>query len=339
MMVSPGAKADYCRTWAARVCGGGNECLVALSELYKCTIRTIWENGTTSRISPREHESENDFTIVYRQRVHYDSFLCYENLRTRDVTLSLDRMHDDSCIDLFDEDEVRCDTIFSSQRASGNGTGGKHMKPLTSRGDLSSHCPMTGDTLSVTPLRAHDMWPILTIGTWNVRGANDIGKRRDIDLYLSTSRFGIVALQETKLACRTCDTKNYKWILGIDNGLLRTSRRLAILVHVSLSKMVKKIHKVSVNILAIELLHDNRTMLFINVHMPQGATSGSEFCELRSFILKHTNSMIILFGDFNAHLGKDDLTADDMRYIGPNLYHQHDNDNGDELKAILHMAR
>lgn len=52
----------------------------------------------------------------------------------------------------------------------------------------------------------------------------------------------------------------------------------------------------------------------------------------------HADSAIIIIGDFNAHIGKLDLTERDKRFIGPRLYHDHCNDNGDDLKHILHLG-
>ncbi len=49
----------------------------------------------------------------------------------------------------------------------------------------------------------------------------------------------------------------------------------------------------------------------------------------------------ILLVDFNAHIGKFDLTSNDKRYIGQNLLRVHDqcNDNGEDLKHLIHIGK
>ncbi len=43
-------------------------------------------------------------------------------------------------------------------------------------------------------------------------------------------------------------------------------------------------------------------------------------------------------GDFNAHIGKKDLTTSDRTLIGPNLLHDLCNPNGEEMKILLHVG-
>lgn len=45
---------------------------------------------------------------------------------------------------------------------------------------------------------------------------------------------------------------------------------------------------------------------------------------------------IIILGDFNAQIGSRDLTDIDHQFIGPNLYNDICNDNGEELKQLVH---
>lgn len=181
-------------------------------------------------------------------------------------------------------------------------------------------------------------WPSVKIGTWKIRGGNCSDKRDSIDDYLSLNRFGIVALQETKLAYRTCDTRHYKWVLGMSNGCPRDARRLAFLIHLSCLRLVRKTYDVSENILAIEVCEGSDITLIVNVHMPQHTGYQSDFDSLRSFLMSHHHITTIVLGDFNAHVGKLDLTARDRQFIGPNLYHDRCNDNGEELKNMMHLG-
>lgn len=169
-------------------------------------------------------------------------------------------------------------------------------------------------------------------GTWNIRGGNVDTKRHSIDDYLAMHKFGIIALQETKLSSRTCDTTHYKWILGKDPDKARNACGLAFLIHVSCA------HRISLNILACEVSHDNTVLTVINVHITQGVDGVTEFNAFNGFISARCNALMIILGNFNAHIGKSDLTVCDLLYIGSNLYHDICNDNGDELKNLLHLG-
>lgn len=112
---------------------------------------------------------------------------------------------------------------------------------------------------------------------------------------------------------------------------------MAFLVHLAYTSMIRKIYNASENILALEMSHENSLIMFLNVHMPQG-DDAVQFDKLRDFTMLHNASDIIMLGDFNAHLGMHDLTGRDKVFIGPMLYHDHCNDNGEELKHLLHLG-
>lgn len=57
------------------------------------------------------------------------------------------------------------------------------------------------------------------------------------------------------------------------------SSRLAFLVHVSCSSLVKKICRIAGNVLAIVVFHESNLIMFVNVHVPQGDDS-SDFAKL-----------------------------------------------------------
>lgn len=198
--------------------------------------------------------------------------------------------------------------------------------------DPSSHCYNTTNDKGSALSSLRNIWPNLKLGTWNIRGCNTPNKRKNIDEYLSMQQFGLIALQETKLTCRTCDTKHYKWILGKDNNQSRTSRGLAFLIHTSCQHLIHAITKVTYNILACEVQNAGDIIIVVNVHIPQGPDGVKEFDSLKRYASSHSNTRMIILGDFNAQIGQRDLTADDYEYIGPNLYHEICNDNGDELK-------
>lgn len=86
-----------------------------------------------------------------------------------------------------------------------------------------------------------------------------------------------------------------------------------------------------------ELKRECGNVLIINVHIPQD-NSGPEFDALRAFVFQNSTATIVRLGDFNAHIGRVDLTNEDKLYIGPKLYYDHCNENGEELKNIVHAG-
>lgn len=48
---------------------------------------------------------------------------------------------------------------------------------------------------------------------------------------------------------------------------------------------------------------------------------------------------IILCGDFNAHLGALELTNSGKRFVGPNVFHEYSNENGESLLNLVHFGQ
>jgi len=311
---------------------GGEECIVALAEVYKCNVRVIWEDGPVRCITPTSMKPDNQITIVYRkingQRVHYDSFLCFENMEldlTRDAGCYAGTAAINEPIDLDSEPEAAPDNTQA------------FVSPIThesSQYAISNHRPASNATACTSTLQPE--WSAFKIGSWNVRGCNESKKREAIDDHLYSMRFGLVALQETKLSMRTCDTRHYKWVLREGNGTNRNARRLAFLVHPSYLPSIAKVTELSTNILMLEVQQQSSRTTFINVHIP--ASGHAEFNILCDFVTTHTGSKGIILGDFNAHLGVHDLTLSDRTYVGPRLHHDLWNDNGEELKTLMHLG-
>lgn len=311
----------------------GAETLMSVAELFRCVVRTVWEDGPMTSIAPQRHDHVRMVTVVLRKSGqcwnHYDSFICFETMRCeRDV-----HGNDSSATGVID----LCSDVDSPgrpERAVSTDTQGTVALSSVQMDSVDSQ------TRSMTS-GGQMQWPQFKVGTWNVRGINDSNKRKSVDEYLSIYEFGIVALQETKLVSRTCDTRHYKWILGRyndKNGSMRTARRLAFLIHKTLMPFVKKTYQVSDNVLAIEVVHDGSKLLIVNVHLPQITPSADDFRVLQNFIVSQSGTAMIVMGDFNAHLGRKDLTDADKFFIGSNLYHDDCNDNGEELKALVHMG-
>lgn len=191
---------------------GGTECLVALSNLYHRDIRTIWEHGPSTCIRTVGTSDADLITLVYRksgqQWIHYDSFLCFE--RTR---FSTGLVNSTATVDLTTDASSTAPPLSQFSRTAPAVL--QKSTPSGSSHILSSHCPGVYAAIRTNITSLRNVWPLFKICTWNVRGANSLVKRVAIDDHLSMLQFGIIALQETKLVSRTCDTGHYKWVLGL----------------------------------------------------------------------------------------------------------------------------
>lgn len=315
----------------------GTETLTAIAELFRCNVQTVWEGGSTTNIAPRQSVAERTVKIVLRkcgQRWnHYDSFLCFENVCCghSENGIGTQAVHSGigTTIVLSDDDDCvvngpMTDTIPLSQAHS-------NTKPISER------CHGTFNHTNTTNTSIHQSSRRFKIGTWNVRGANLLAKRDEIDRQLSSDSVGIAALQETKMTSRTCDTRNYKWLLGKDNGADRNARRIAFLVHRSLAGQVHSTLNLTHNVQVLEMTMEDARIWIVNAHIPHD-DGDYDFGAIRAFILKYSDRRIILLGDFNAHLGRLDLTMEDKSYIGPQIGHDYCNINGEELKNIIHAG-
>lgn len=179
----------------------------------------------------------------------------------------------------------------------------------------------------------------LKIGTWNVRGANNEMKRERIDEHMMNQHIGILFMQETKLAGKGCTTKNFHWILGNDGGQKLVHRGLAIVIRKLMRHIIERVMVLSDNMMACEIVVGKKNVTIVNVHIPSDQNADNEFAKLEEFIRKASKNKIIILGDFNAHIGKHNLTRTDKEYIGPNLLHEQCNDNGDEIKQLLHTYK
>lgn len=161
---------------------GGIEIILATSDIYGCEIRTIWENGGTSKVASIRNAGVAPITIVHRKGGtgwnHYDSFLC-------DTSISFSSNSNDksTCAD--------------------NGSQYVDLVSTVDGTDDIASCGISTQNLNSTPIvpvsiTSHQSsWPNLRVGTWNVRGCNNYEKRKKMDEYLSITRFDVVAIQET----------------------------------------------------------------------------------------------------------------------------------------------
>lgn len=162
--------------------------------------------------------------------------------------------------------------------------------------------------------------------SYNVRGCNELDKRNQIDAALHARGIHIACLQETKLTGSPFDTDDYAWTLCYDEKLTKTNRGTDI-----------KLYKVSGNIFHCSFEWMNQTVNILNVYMPSSSTS--DFIDLGAYALKLNLNNVLVLEDFNAHIGRNDRTESDSMLVGNNLYHDKCNENGEDLKKILHATR
>lgn len=119
----------------------------------------------------------------------------------------------------------------------------------------------------------------------------------------------------------------------------RTSRGIAILISNAADIKVRSLLRVSGNILHLSFEWHGEIAHLINVYVPSDDTSSPCFSDLCAYILRLNHANVILLGDFNAHVGYSDKTASDCPYIGNNLLHSTSNDNGVDIKNLIHMTK
>lgn len=323
--------------------------IVEVMEIFNVAIKVHYEGNMLQEFRPRANTPSRALEIFYRLGHngvynHYDSVVAAELMQRDTPAHSMDN----SMIDLTTDNKTLLvpPTIENSSRAKelsltrndnqpyqldqskNNVINLTSITPMDQLTHISSQNLTSNSQLALSITAHRSTWPSIRIGTWNVRGCNDREIRKSMDEYLSMQSFDIIAVQETKMVHRTCDTKHYKWILGMDNNDRTTARGLAFLVHVSLVHIIRNIRAISRNILICEATNNDNSIVLINVHIP-----------LRNITSTHKQSKVIILGDFNAHIGNKDLTEDDKQYIGPNLYHDICNDNGKELKHLIHAGK
>lgn len=79
-------------------------------------------------------------------------------------------------------------------------------------------------------------------------------------------------------------------------------------------------------------------VVFVNCHLPSYTDTRmvTVMAELHSLLTKHRFSRnVAVFGDFNAHIGINDLVDAERDFIGRTLFHDLCNENGSILKSLI----
>lgn len=107
----------------------------------------------------------------------------------------------------------------------------------------------------------------------------------------------------------------------------------------TLSSSIFHISEISEHIVALYWIANAERVQLVNEYIPGDQRGPEEFNKLAIHLLtQKPNTHTLVMGDFNAHVGIKDLTADYSKLIGKNLFHDLDNENGVELKNLLQLT-
>ena len=143
----------------------------------------------------------------------------------------------------------------------------------------------------------------LKIATYNVRGLNDIKKRKRIFEYLNLERYDLVALQETHFTSKdTTDIVRREWdgtSVFAPGGY--NSRGVGILISSRVNgKIIKTLTDKEGRIIAIDLKIFEQILRIITVYVPNKNVLAKQFIDqLYRPRYCQTSHPIILLGDFN----------------------------------------
>lgn len=132
---------------------------------------------------------------------------------------------------------------------------------------------------------------------------------------------------------------NYCWYTSGDENNCKTYRGTAILIHKQINSEVLKFLPIVENLCMIDLHLKGTLVSVFSTHVPSDRRLGSYYEEMSEAHLSILKRNVILAGDFNGHLGKNDATPQDVGLIGPKLKHMHSNKAGTELRNLTHLHK
>lgn len=156
----------------------------------------------------------------------------------------------------------------------------------------------------------------IKFATWNVRGAVEMDKRNAIDRCLNEKMVEIACIQETKLQVTQLETANYRWHVIRRKSDHNIHCGTSILVKHSFKGAVTNFEAITGNIFSCFVRSKESTILVISAHMTDELGTDVEFERLKNFLKLYESLPVIIFGDFNAQLGKLDLVNSDQVFMG-----------------------
>ena len=180
--------------------------------------------------------------------------------------------------------------------------------------------------------------PIRPVGvrfaTWNVHGCKNEVERVAIDTALQQHDVEVACIQETHLPSCQTSTPTYEWYLsgGRPPALLRGC---GILVRRDAAVEVLGFEAVSDSVCAMRVRMRERVFLLVSVNGRSASLySQLVFNSVGCVLAERADKYVVVAGDLNAQIGINDLTPEDLPYIGENLHHSSDNVNAIMVKAL-----
>lgn len=315
---------------------GGEESISAASEILRCRIDVYQEEGPIIKYNLAEGANKT-LRIAYRlprsvisrmssrTRDHYDSIdriiICraMENTNTQASDSGNQYIPPIPQLQIWQQNAIPNDLQISQRTI-----------PLSMNQDASQSTETDRTTLK--------------IANWNVRGCSEREKREELDLCFHLKGYSIVALQETRMAGCTIDTQNYHWFNVNDDTA--TQDRIGGGTAILISKAIYEegcFKKISNNSCSVRCKTLKEPFIFVSTYIRSAEIrTNNEFDTLAKYVSGIAGTLrnrVIIAGDMNARIGKNDLAEDDKEYIGGNLLHDESNANGIELKTLLHCLK
>lgn len=178
----------------------------------------------------------------------------------------------------------------------------------------------------------------LRIASLNVRGCIREEKRIEIDELMTVHSIDVAALQEVNVLGQLIETRNYKWTSSLNRP--NKSRGLAFMIRKNSDVTLGEVRIISGSIISAELVVDKiGKIILVNVHSPNKSV-GNFLSDVGSLIGKdHIRNKLLLLGDFNAQIGREDVDEEDRDVVGDKLGFERSNDNGEEFKMFLKIHK
>lgn len=185
--------------------------------------------------------------------------------------------------------------------------------------------------------------PTFITGTWNVSGCTENSDRALVDHFLSSHDIKVACLQETRLPTCTMDTSTYHWYnVNRQAESARWDGGTAVVVRRDLLPECT-FRRVSDDICTVRLPVFGKLLTIVSVYArSSGEQVDPAISTLQNFLSSlptRQRANIIVLGDFNAHVGYQDLLpARDRQAVGKHLFHPWNNANGKGIKDILRSS-
>lgn len=168
----------------------------------------------------------------------------------------------------------------------------------------------------------------MIVATINVRGCALDSKRRCVDSELASQNVEICGIQEARCCWERLQSTNYDWYLSSTSG--KTSHRgVGIMVKKNTGVRINSFRAISENVCSAWIFKGELKFIFVVVHIPSDKRMSETFAELANLLSKiPPEDDYMLVGDFNGHLGSEDVNEDFSQYVGERLQHSLSNENG-----------